>query len=48
MPRAGRRAAFIGAVAAISILANFGLEVVTEKYPQLGLSRFTAYTHKGN
>lgn len=48
MPRYGRRAAFIGAVAVISVLANFGLEVATAKYPQLGLARFTAYTHKGS
>jgi hypothetical protein len=35
------------AVAGVSILANFGLEVAAEKFPQLGLSRFVAYTHKG-
>lgn len=46
--RTARRAAFIGGVAVISILANFGLELVTDKYPQLGLARFTAYTHKGS
>jgi hypothetical protein len=46
--RAARRGAFILSVATISILANFGLELVTEKYPQLGLARFTAYTHKGS
>ena len=42
-----RRAAFIGAVAGISILANFGLELVATRFPQLGLARLTAYTHKG-
>lgn len=48
MPRYMRRASFIGAVAVISILANFGLELASEKFPQLGLARFTAYTHKGD
>jgi hypothetical protein len=46
--RTARRAALIGAVAGISILANFGLELVSERWPQLGLARFTAYSHKGN
>ena len=40
--------AFVLAVATISILANFGLELVTEKFPQFGLARFTAFTHKGS
>jgi hypothetical protein len=35
------------AVAGVSILANFGLEVAADKVPALGLSRFTAYAHKG-
>ncbi len=48
MNRLGRRTAFWGAVAGVSILANFGLEAVTAKYPQLGLARFTAFTHRGN
>lgn len=47
LPKYARRASFIGAVAVISILANFGLEVASERLPQLGLARFTAYTHKG-
>ncbi len=42
-----RRLSFWGAVALVSILANFGLEVVAERYPQLGLAKFTAMTHKG-
>lgn len=42
-----RKALFWGGVAAVSILANFGLEVVTERFPQFGLAQFTAYTHKG-
>jgi hypothetical protein len=45
--RALRRGAFVLSVAGISILANFGLEVVSDRFPQLGLARFTAYTHKG-
>lgn len=44
---AGRRATFWLAVAGVSILANFGLELVSEKWPQLGLAKFTAFTHKG-
>ncbi len=47
MNRTVRRVAFWSAVAGVSILANFGLELAAEKYPQLGLARFTAYTHKG-
>lgn len=42
-----RKAAFWGAVAGVAILANFGLELVSDKVPQLGLRRFVAYTHKG-
>jgi hypothetical protein len=42
-----RKAGFWLAVAGVSILANFGLELVSEKFPQAGLSRFTAFTHKG-
>ncbi len=42
-----RRFTFWLAVAGVSILANFGLEVVADKFPQLGFQRFVAYTHKG-
>jgi hypothetical protein len=45
--RVGRRFAFVGAVAGISILANFGLELVATKFPQLGFARLVAFTHKG-
>ena len=38
LPRYARRGAFIGSVAVISILANFGLEVANERFPQLGLA----------
>lgn len=44
---AGRRLSFWFAVAGVSILANYGLEVATNKFPQLGLARFTAITHYG-
>jgi hypothetical protein len=40
--------AFVLSVATISILANFGLELAATKYPQFGLTRFTAFTHKGS
>lgn len=43
----GRRLAFWTAVAGVSILANFGLELAANRLPQLGLARFTAFTHKG-
>lgn len=43
----GRRAGFWIAVAGVSILANFGLELAAEKFPQLGLQRFAGFTHKG-
>jgi hypothetical protein len=42
-----RKALFWTGVAGVSILANFGLELVSQKYPQFGLAQFTAYTHKG-
>jgi hypothetical protein len=43
----GRRLSFWLAVAGVSIMANFGLEVAATRFPQLGLARFTAFTHKG-
>ena len=42
-----RRASFWLAVAGVAIAANFGLEVLADKVPSLGLAQFTAYTHKG-
>lgn len=42
-----RRATFWAAVAGTSILANFGLELLADKVPSLGLGRFVAYTHRG-
>ena len=47
MHRSVRKLAFWGAVAGVAVLANFGLELVADKVPQLGLRRFVAYTHKG-
>jgi hypothetical protein len=35
----------VGFIATVSILANFGLELATEKFPQLGLARFTTFAH---
>lgn len=43
----GRRMGFWLGVAGVSILANFGLELVADRYPNLGLARFTAFTHRG-
>jgi hypothetical protein len=43
-----RRLAFWVAVGGVSILAQFALEVVSDRVPQLGLSKFVAYTHKGS
>lgn len=42
-----RRGAFWLTVAGVSILANFALELVAAKVPQLGLRRFVAFTHLG-
>ena len=44
---AGRRLSFWVAVGGVSILSNFLLEVVAARAPQLGLARFTAFTHRG-
>jgi hypothetical protein len=45
---AGRkRAVFWLTVGGVSILANFALELVTGLVPQLGLQKFTAFTHLG-
>lgn len=44
---AGKRLGFWVAVAGVSILANFGLELLAEKVPSLGLREFTVFTHRG-
>ncbi len=43
----GRKTTFWLGVAGVSILANFALEVVAHRVPQLGLAEFTAFAHKG-
>jgi hypothetical protein len=42
-----RRLSFWLAVGGVSILSNFGLEVAAQRWPQLGLAKFTAFTHAG-
>lgn len=42
-----RKLSFWAAVAGVSILAQVGLEVLTDRFPQVGLARFTATAHKG-
>lgn len=45
---AGKRLGFWVAVAGVSILANFGVELLAEKVPSLGLREFVAFTHRGH
>ncbi len=42
-----RHISFWLAVAGVSILANFGLELITSHSGSPGLARFTAFAHKG-
>jgi len=42
----GRRASFWLAVAGVSVLAPFALQLVAEKVPQIGLDRFIAFTYR--
>jgi hypothetical protein len=42
-----KRASFWLAVAGVSILANFALELVADRAPNVGLAKFTAYAHRG-
>lgn len=44
----GRKASFWLAVGGTAILANFALELLADKVPNLGLQRFVAYTHRGS
>lgn len=44
---AGKRLAFWGGVAMVSILANALLEVAADRFPQSGLAQFVAFTHRG-
>jgi len=43
----GRKASFWLAVAGVSVLANFGLELARAKLPSTGLDRFTSFVHRG-
>lgn len=45
---AGKRLGFWLAVAGVAVLANFGVELLAEKVPSLGLREFVAFTHRGN
>jgi hypothetical protein len=40
-----RRLSFWLAVAGVSLLANFGIELLNERCPQLGLAKFTDFAH---
>lgn len=44
---AGKRLAFWGAVAGVSVISHFALEVLADKVPSLGLAKFVSYTHRG-
>ena len=46
--RATRLAAFWSAVFAASIVANFGTQLVADKFPNSGFATFIHYTHKGS
>lgn len=43
----GKKLAFWVAVGGVSILSQFALELASDKFPALGLERFTQYTHRG-
>jgi hypothetical protein len=43
----GRKAAFWGAVAGVSILANFGVELLAAKLPSEGLRSLVGFIHRG-
>jgi hypothetical protein len=42
-----KKASFWFAVAGVSVLANYGLELAAAKFPNVGLARFTATAHRG-
>jgi hypothetical protein len=44
---AGKRLSFWLAVAGVSLLTHFGLELASDRINSPGLQRLTAYTHKG-
>jgi len=43
-----RRLAFWLGVAGVSVLANFGAEVIAQRFPQVGFAKFVNFTHGGN
>ena len=43
----GKKIGFWIAVGGVGILSNFALELLADKVPSLGLSRFVAYSHRG-
>ena len=43
----GRRLSFWVTVAGVSVLAQFGLEVLASKTKSPGLAKFTAFSHRG-
>lgn len=43
----GRKASFWLAVAGVSVLAAFGLELAAQKIPSEGLRRFVDFVHSG-
>lgn len=42
----GHRFAFWVAVGGVSLLANFVASTAADRFPNLGLAKFVAYTHK--
>ena len=44
----GKKAAFWGAVAGVSILASFGMELLSDKLPAGALKQFVGYIHRGS
>jgi hypothetical protein len=44
---AAKRFAFWATVAGVSILANFGLELLRDKAPFEGLDKFVSFVHRG-
>lgn len=46
--RATRLAAFWTAIFAASIVANFGTQLVADKFPESGFATFINYSHKGS
>lgn len=43
----GKRLAFWGAVAGVSVLAQFGMEFASDRLPSGALKDFVGYIHRG-